>query len=587
MNNIFKLHSIKLICGKNRNIYIKTNKKTSKQSKTEFIKYKGEFIKLNTFIREYDKNNKKKRINYYKKNAIIINNIDDIKDKKIRDLFNKTFKKNAKIYIYTDKKLSRGGAFKDDVSRNNDIVAPRNFVAKPHNFATRQPRRSNSRFDDLIPYQLEIDYNNKYDDIIREILKIGKTTLFEQINNLEYTIFVEDGIRYVIRPFIDFAPYKKIFLYFYINTVQFDNNGIQKWIKLPLHLSLFLNDMIEKFETQPVDSSGIKCLTTGHIHITSDDKLKNFNISTHLDNTKYDRRSSTTVSTSTHTYLIAGNLKQADEIFKTHRKEIFKDWFYDKSTETDNKDLKSSLYIPSNNKWVLIKEEDVNAITLTSTQKKQIFECFNKLQYIISNILYILDNGAFSNNNLSGSFIGIISKYISNTVSRVIPPDYLTYRTPTYPTNINIRYFDKDLHKRSGIVYERDLKDAKVNRGQCPGIGHRDHHSHSHHPPASSRGEREPTRRRSRERELTSSRGEREPTRRRSRERELISSRGERELISSRGEREPTRSRGEREPTRRRSREREEIISHAHHTPVRRRSERSRSRSRSRGRGRD
>ena len=42
MNNIFKLHSIKLICGKNRNIYIKTNNKTYKLSKTKYIKYKGE-----------------------------------------------------------------------------------------------------------------------------------------------------------------------------------------------------------------------------------------------------------------------------------------------------------------------------------------------------------------------------------------------------------------------------------------------------------------------------------------------------------------------------------------------------------------
>ena len=92
MNNIYKLHDIKLICGKNRKIYIKTNKKNSKVLKTKYIRYKGEYIKLKTFTREYNKNNRKISTNHNKKNVIIINNINDIKDKKIRSLFNKTFK---------------------------------------------------------------------------------------------------------------------------------------------------------------------------------------------------------------------------------------------------------------------------------------------------------------------------------------------------------------------------------------------------------------------------------------------------------------------------------------------------------------
>ena len=564
MNNIFKLHSIKLICGKNRNIYIKTNKKTSKQSKTEFIKYKGEYIKLNNFIKEHNKNNKKKGISHGKKNVIIINNIDDIKDKKIRNLFKKTFKKNAKIYIYTEKKLSRGGgAFKDDVSRNHDIVAPRNFDAIPDPIV--RSSRSHSRFDDLIPFQLKIDYNNKYDDIIKEILEIGKTTLFEKINNLEYTIVVE-GITFVIRPFIDFAPYKKIFLYFYINTIQFNNHEIKRWIKLPIHLSLFLNDMIERFNTHPPDSPVIKCLTTGHFHITSDDKIGNYNISTLLESSKFDRRTSATVSTSTHTYLIAGNLQQAEKIFKTHRKEIFTDWFYDKTTETETRDIKSSLFIPSNNKWVLIKDENINTIILSSKEKNQIYLCFDKLQYIISNILYILYKEEVSNVNLNESSIVMIDKYQSNSHERVKPADYLTYTIPTYPTNINIRYFDRDRPKRQGLIYEKDLKNANVNRGHCPGTdGHSAHsarsRSHSHHPPPApppAHSHHLPVRRRSREREEIISHEHHVPVRRRSREREEIISH-EHHL-----------------PVRRRSREREEIISHEHHLPVRRRRSRER-----------
>jgi hypothetical protein len=483
MNNIFKLQDIKLICGKNRKIYKKTNNKNSKLSKTKFIKYKGEYIKLNTFIREYDKNNIKKGINHNKKNVIIINNINDIKDKKLRNLFHKTFKKNAKIYIYTDKKLSRGGGtFIEDVSRNHDIIAPRNFeiLSTPH--------ISHSKLDDLIPYQLKIDYNNKYDDIITEILEIGKTKLFERINNLEYTIVV-DETTFVIRPFIDFAPYKKFYLYFYINTDQFNDSGIKKWIKLPLHLSLFLNDMIEKFDKTP--SSKIKCLTSGHIHITSDDKIGAYNISTLLDSSKINRKTSATLLTSTHTYLIAKNLEQAAHIIKTHREQIFKDWFYDTKTETETNSLKSSLYIPTNNKWGAISNADGNnSIILSSIQKQKIYVCFNKLQYIISNILYILYKKTGSNINLNtfDSGVVMVDNYKQYFTDRVKPAYYLTYMIPIYPTNINIRYLDRDETKRKGIIYEKDLEKASVNKGYCPGTnGHRANSARSHHLPPRSR----------------------------------------------------------------------------------------------------
>jgi hypothetical protein len=488
MNNIYKLYDIKLICGKNRKIFIKTNKKNSKVLKTKYIRYKGEYIKLKTFTREYDKNNRKISTNHNKKNVIIINNINDIKDKKIRSLFNKTFKKNAKIYIYTDTKLSRGGGtFIEDVSRNNDIVAPRNFDAIP------TPHISHSRFDDLIPYQLKIHYNNKYDDIITEILEIGKTKLFERINNLEYTIVV-DGTTFVIRPFIDFAPYKKFFLYFYINTDKFNDNGIKKWIKLPLHLSLFLNDMIEKFDKTP--SSKIKCLTTGHIHITSDDKIGANNISTLLDSTKINRKTSATLSTSTHTYLIAKNLEQAAHIIKTHREQIFKDWFYDTKNETETSSLKSSLFIPNNNKWGPISHSDGNnSIILSSIQKQQIYVCFNKLQYIISNILYILYKKTGSNINLNtfDSGVVMIDNYKQYFTERVKPEHYLTYTVPVYPANINIRYLEKDETKRKGVIYEKDLENANVNKGYCPGTNkhkansHDMHSAHSPHLPQRSR----------------------------------------------------------------------------------------------------
>ena len=51
-NIIFKLLRKEDICGKNRNIYIKINKNNPRITKTKFIKYKGEFVKLTYFIKE-------------------------------------------------------------------------------------------------------------------------------------------------------------------------------------------------------------------------------------------------------------------------------------------------------------------------------------------------------------------------------------------------------------------------------------------------------------------------------------------------------------------------------------------------------
>jgi len=101
----FKLQGIEYICGKNRNIYFKMNKNNAALGKTRYIKYKSVFIKLSTFIKEHYNKKTKKYINYEKKpNVAVINDINNIKDKKIRALFKRTKKKNAKIYIYTSKK---------------------------------------------------------------------------------------------------------------------------------------------------------------------------------------------------------------------------------------------------------------------------------------------------------------------------------------------------------------------------------------------------------------------------------------------------------------------------------------------------
>jgi hypothetical protein len=245
--NAFKPQGIEYICGKNRNIYFKMNKNNTALGKTRYIKYKREFIKLSTFIKEHYNKKTKKHINYEKKpNVTIINNINDIKDKKIRALFKRTFKKNAKIYIYTSKKLKRGGAaFNIDVRRDNDVVVRREPYDQVYKASLASRSRKNS---DPYPYELEVHYDAKVDDIISQITELSQyQTHFERINNLKYKVsFKMDGkdVEYYIRPHIDFRdPYKRFIINFY---VCIDVSKPFKWIKLPLHLSLFINDMIEK-----------------------------------------------------------------------------------------------------------------------------------------------------------------------------------------------------------------------------------------------------------------------------------------------------------------------------------------------------
>jgi hypothetical protein len=206
----FKLQGIEYICGKNRNIYFKMNKNNAALGKTRYIKYKRVFIKLSTFIKEHYNKKTKKYINYEKKpNVAVINDINNIKDKKIRALFKRTFKKNAKIYIYTSKKIKRGGAaFDVDVLRNDDKPMSREPTSQKYVAAlkSRALRPNNS---DPYPYNLKVPYDANVDDIIYEITKLSQNkTHFERINNLIYKVsFKKDGkdVEYYIRPHIDFT----------------------------------------------------------------------------------------------------------------------------------------------------------------------------------------------------------------------------------------------------------------------------------------------------------------------------------------------------------------------------------------------
>ena len=477
--NAFKPQGIEYICGKNRNIYFKMNKNNTALGKTRYIKYKREFIKLSTFIKENYNKKTKKHINYEKKpNVTIINNINDIKDKKIRALFKRTFKKNAKIYIYTSKKLKRGGAaFNIDVRRDNDVVVRREPYDQVYKASLASRSRKNT---DPYPYELEVHYDAKVDDIISKITELSQNkTHFERINNLIYKVsFKKDGkdVEYYIRPHIDFRdPYKRFIINFY---VCIDVSKPFKWIKIPLHLSLFINDMIEKKIREGRIAGNeeyeIAMFNTGHIHITSDDKIENFNIGTYLElktksgaassrgRTHSNGAASSGAASSTHTYLIADSLKKVAYIMEDHGKKIFEDWYYDNTTETETKDKRFTLFAPRNNIWGA--SPDGQNIELQEDEKKNIFNyCFKNLHYIISNIFYILHEQKIVNNGIKSPISDLIS--VKGTTTQI------EYKPQPHPPKINIKYIHRDenhrdVNKRKGLIDLDDLNKGKIFSGR-------------------------------------------------------------------------------------------------------------------------
>jgi hypothetical protein len=464
--NAFKPQGIEYICGKNRNIYFKMNKNNTALGKTRYIKYKREFIKLSTFIKEHYNKKTKKHINYEKKpNVTIINNINDIKDKKIRDLFKRTFKKNAKIYIYTSKKLKRGGAaFDVDVLRNDDDVVHRRIISQDYNARLEPTGHGTSRNNSPYPYNVKVEYDDNVDDIILRIFELARVPdVFQKINNIQYSIDMDDKT-YYIRPYIEFAkPYKKFIIFFYIK-IDGGSGSSEKWIKLPLHVSLFMNDMIEKIRVG--DKDKIEGLNTGHIHITSDDKIGNFNIGTTLDNSKGNGRtsnrgrSSAGVS-STHTYLIASNLQNVALIMREHGEKIFKDWYYDTNTENDTRTIHFTLFKPVNKRWEEIRDSSPKFIELSDMQKKSTYKCFDKLHYIIGNIFHIMDNGGIINNK----YLETATSLIRSTIIR--PSDYghLLYK-PSQTQTTNIRYTKNSRDERKSLIDLDDLNKGKLISGR-------------------------------------------------------------------------------------------------------------------------
>jgi hypothetical protein len=329
MDGIFKISGKEDVLGRLRNIYSKM-KRDKTLGKTKYIKSKGVFIRLSIYIKENAKDAKKvtkattkattkaakaakaakaKRSSLKKhRKIIVIDNINNIKDTKIRHLFLKTFKKNSKIYIYSDNKKWKGGGletYTDAVTQDNGTYRGTYYLSD-------------------LKQLYRLTYDEDIDGIIAKIIDIGtnNTTapnLFEQISNLKYEISYTTSYTtiYYIRPYISIKD-DLLIIYFYINIDT-------TWIKLPIHITLYLRDMTEYANA---DQTQIK-IKTGFLHITCDNigifnKLKGSDQKTHL-------------------YLKGKKFNELSEIMEKHGKEMFEGSGY----VTGNANIEVNKYTPN------------------------------------------------------------------------------------------------------------------------------------------------------------------------------------------------------------------------------------------------
>jgi hypothetical protein len=354
MDKEFKVLGKEDVLGRLRNIYGKMKKRVGKQDKqllgkTKYIKCKGEFVKLSTYIKEHAKSvkdaNKAGRMIKINKKISVINNISKIKDKKIRNLLLKTFKKNAKIYFISDNKKwygKGGGVFcKDDREEKQGFCRDSDKGVKRSIFSGRVSDRDPVRDRDRYHARVSERLNEEDIDAISIQLsnKDNLDIFMGKINNLYYSVKIkEDNKSFVIRPFIKYTKNDKIIINFYFSiekdtrwedwknletlweslSILKDRENIwggRKWIELPIHVTLFFS----------VTKEGDNYISR-HIHITSEtNKLAIYDIKTQNLKIKENK---------THTYLLANNIEELLKILEDKGKDIFGDWI--KGSNTGN-----------------------------------------------------------------------------------------------------------------------------------------------------------------------------------------------------------------------------------------------------------
>jgi hypothetical protein len=353
MDKVFKVSGREDVLGRLRNIYVKITKKAgvAQQGKTKYIKCKGEFIRLTTYIKEKAKPSAKpvkaaanavgKTVKISKRVSIIAN-ISEIKDIRTRKLLEKTFKKNAKLYFIKDNKRWKGGCsglkggvftgdITEDVSKNRAIETDKT-------------------------------------DLINTLKDSSKITI-RKICNLEYRFNIDDN-EYIIRPYIKLNN-NKIIIELYLSKNNLTHTTTSRseervWISLPIHISLFFD----------INTTG----RHSFIHITGEmPQLQKYHISA-ATNLTVNREKKT------HTYLMADNISELLDILKTHGENIFQDWV---ATNPDKYIDVDEYYNIVNYNWVKIDR----TYSGHNIKALDILKCIYKLDKIFLHIFTIINQG--------------------------------------------------------------------------------------------------------------------------------------------------------------------------------------------------
>jgi len=422
MDKVFKVSGREDVLGRLRNIYVKITKKAgvAKQGKTKYIKCKGEFVKLTTYIKENAKpasaakpakpasaanaaNAAGKTVKISKRVSVIAN-ISKIKDIRTRRLLEKTFKKNAKLYFIKDNKRWKGS---DGLTYEGGMY--RTGRARGHSrerstgrATGRATRRSTSRERDyrrnvMRNHDQPVNRGTDGSSIDRLSIQLHEQehVIFDKICNIEYVF--RGAIR--IRPYIKFEQNRKMFIKFYWSYEGWLHNGVREWFEMPLHISNFTEIMNGNL--------------SGHIHITSEaTELLKYNIGVR------DNLEAVGVAGRTHTYLRAENIRQVIQILRTHGMDIFSDWYYEGFAASH--DRLRTYFTTTDGGW--IRHTNGN-YRLNEEEQRGLCFCINNFSFILADMFNDIEAGYLEEGNVRMNDGNIIRRYI-NEYDRYAHIDY-------------------------------------------------------------------------------------------------------------------------------------------------------------------
>ena len=439
MDKVFKVSGREDVLGRLRNIYVRMTKKAgvAQQGKTKYIKCKGEFVKLTTYIKENARvraanaavaakpavaaNAAGKTVKLSKRVSVIAN-ISKIKDIRTRRLLEKTFKKNAKIYFIKDNKRwsSNGGSSNGGSSNGGsgdgltyEGGMYRTGRARGHSrersrerstgrATARATRRSTSRERDYrrnVMRNQDQPVNRRTDGSSIDRLSIQlheqEHVIFDKICNIEYVF--RGAIH--IRPYIKFEQNRKMFIKFYWSYEGWLHNGVREWFEMPLHISNFTEIMNGNL--------------SGHIHITSEaTELLKYNIGVR------DNLEAVGVAGRTHTYLRAENIRQVIQILRTHGMDIFSDWYYAGFSAAAagaagaagaTADRLRTYFTTTDGGW---KRHTNGNYRLNEEEQRGLCFCINNFSFILADMFNDIEAGYLEESNVRMNEGNIIRRYI-------------------------------------------------------------------------------------------------------------------------------------------------------------------------------